>query len=111
MSKNKVETSPVAIRIPEPLLELIDLWAGEQRLDRSAVLRQWLYQAAEPAVLDLLNQGKISKGDATVFLDRTYYEINDLLADHGYRVGATDEQHQQSRENARLLRPSTKTNP
>ncbi|MFQ6029540.1 MAG: hypothetical protein ACE5Q6_18855 [Dehalococcoidia bacterium] len=105
MRERKTETAPAAFRIPKPLLELIELWAKEQRIDKSAVIRQWLYKGGESAVVELLNQGKISKGDATVFLDLTYYEVNDLLEDRGYQVGATDEQHRQSRENAKLLRP------
>ena len=104
MKEPRPETVPSAFRMPKPLLELIELWAREQHIDKSAVIRQWLYKGGEAAVVELLNQGKISKGDASVFLDLTYYEVNNLLEDRGYRVGATDEQHRQSRENAKLLR-------
>lgn len=79
----------------------------DQHNDRARVLMAWLFRGAEDAVIELLEQGKISKGYAVKVLDTTYHELNDLLEARGIRPGPSQEQVQESRETARSLKPRT----
>ncbi len=95
----------VPVRMPENLLELVDLYSRDQRTDRSVTLRQWLYQAAEVYAVKLVGEGRLSIGRAAELLDMTHYDIYRIAEDHAIELGATEEQHRQSREHAKLLRP------
>ncbi len=95
----------VPVRMPANLLELVDLFSRDQRTDRSVILRQWLYQAAEVYAVKLVGEGRMSIGRAAELLDMTHYDIYRIAEDHGIELGATEEQHRRSREHAKLLRP------
>ena len=104
MTTPKAKNKPVSLRIPEPLLDIAAILGEDQNTDRSKVLMDWLSRGAEDAVIELLEQGKISKGYAVQALDTTYHELNDLLEARGIRPGPSDEQVQEARETARTLR-------
>jgi hypothetical protein len=105
MTANNTKNRAVSLRVPEPLLEMASKLSEDQHTDRSKVLLEWLYQGAEDAVIELLEQGKISKGYAVKVLGTTYHELNDLLEARGIRSSLSDEQVKESSETARLLRP------
>ena len=94
----------ITLDLPEDLLDLAEIWGKEQGSDRNTVLRQWLYQGTEEPAIKLLSEGRISKGDATAFLNVTYFDINRMLEERGIRLGVTLEQYESSGETARRLR-------
>ena len=85
-------------------MEIAARLSEDQHADRFRVLMEWLYRGAEDAVIELLDQGKISKGYAVKVLDTTYHELNDVLESRGIRLGLSEEQAEESRETARSLR-------
>lgn len=64
-------------------MNIAAMLSKDQDTDRSKILIQWLYKGAEDAVIQLLEQGKISKGYAVKALDTTYHDLNDLLEARG----------------------------
>jgi hypothetical protein len=53
----RMKTMPYPVRIPKHLLELADLRAAEEQVDRSTALRQLLHVGAVTYVLDVLAKG------------------------------------------------------
>lgn len=88
---------PVALRIPDHLLSLADLRARKERIDKSAALRQILYEGAESYVLRLLSRGEVSLSRAAELLDLTPGEVQDLAVDRGVEIGGTLAQHKAAR--------------
>jgi hypothetical protein len=105
MTPPNTKNKTISLRVPEPLLEMAASLSQDQHTDRSKVLMEWLYRGAEDAVIEFLEQGKISKGYAVKVLGTTYHELNDLLEARGIRLGPSEEQVQESRETARSLKP------
>lgn len=105
MTSPNAKNKSVSLRIPESLLEMAARLSEDQHTDRSKVLIEWLQQGAEDAVIELLENGKISKGYAVKVLGTTYHELNDLLEARGIRLGPSEEQVEESRETASSLRP------
>ena len=99
-------TKSVPIRMPENLLELVELHSREQRTDRSVTIRQWLYQAAEVYAAELVGQGRLSIGRAAELLDVTHLDIYRIAQAHGIELGANEEQYRESREHIARLRNS-----
>ena len=60
--------TPYPVRIPKHLLELADLRAAEEQIDRSTALRQLLHAGALGYVLDVLAKGRISLSKAAELL-------------------------------------------
>jgi hypothetical protein len=94
MSKTKV----VPLRIPEHLDELASLSAREEHTDKATALRQWLHKGAALYVLNLVAEGRISKGRAAEVLEVSIYDILNLAQTYGIELGPTDEQIRQSSE-------------
>ena len=82
---------PVPIRIPENLLEIVDLHSKETRSDRSTVMRQWLWRSAEIEVVKSVSAGKLTIGRATELLELTYYDIYRIAQENNIVLGASDE--------------------
>jgi 1,6-anhydro-N-acetylmuramate kinase len=59
-----MKTTPYPVRLPQRLLELADLRATEEQVDRSTALRQLLHAGAIGYVLELLSKGRISLSKA-----------------------------------------------
>ena len=98
-------TRPIPIRMPEPLLELVDQYSKEQRTDRSVVLRQWIYKAAETYAVRLVSEGRLSIGKAAELLDLTHWDIYRIAQEQGVEIGTTANQYRQGQENVSRLEP------
>ena len=83
-----MKTTPYPVRLPKHLLELADLRAAEERIDRSAALRQLLHAGAVTYVLDLLAKGRISLSRAAELLDASPLAIVEKAQEHGVELGA-----------------------
>ena len=64
-----MKTMPHPVRLPKHLLELADLRAKDEQVDRSTALRQLLYAGATGYVLELLRKGRISLSKAAELLN------------------------------------------
>ena len=102
-------TKSVPLRIPEELLELLDVHTRELRSDRSSVLRQWLWQSAESATVRLVGEGKLSIGKASELLGRSHEDIYRIAQDNGIELGSTSQQRTKSRETLDALKPKNMT--
>lgn len=95
----------VPLRIPDALVELLDVHSRELRSDRASVLRQWLWQSAEKATVGLVGEGKLSIDKASELLDRSHQDIYRIAQDNGIELGATTQQREESHKNLRILKP------
>lgn len=84
----RMKTMPYPVRIPKHLLELADLRAAEEQVDRSTALRQLLHVGAVTYVLDVLAKGRISLSKAAELLDATPLAIVEKAREHGVELGA-----------------------
>lgn len=98
-----MKSKVVPLRIPENLEELAALSAQEQRIDKAAALRQWIYQGATHYLLKLVSEGRVSIARAAELLDTTVYDLYHEAQTHGIELGASDEQRRRSREVAARL--------
>ena len=69
-------------------LELADLRAAEEQIDRSTALRQLLHAGALAYVIDVLAKGRISLSKAAELLDATPLAIVEKAREHGVELGA-----------------------
>ena len=83
-----MKTTPYPVRIPKHLLELADLRAAEEQIDRSTALRQLLHAGAVTYVLDVLAKGRISLSKAAELLDATPLAVVEKARDRGVELGA-----------------------
>jgi len=100
-----VPTKSIPIRLPEALVELLDVPTRELRSDRASVLRQWRWQSAEKAAVALVGEGKLSIDKASELLDQSHQDIYRIARDNGIELGATVEQKTESRKNLGNLKP------
>ena len=98
-------TKSVPLRIPEALVELLDVHTRELRSDRASVLRHWLWQSAEKATVGLVGEGKLSIEKASELLDRSHQDIYRIAQDNGIELGATTQLRAESRGNLDKLKP------
>jgi len=84
-----MKTMPYPVRLPQRLLELADLRAAEEQVDRSTALRQLLHAGALAYVLDLLARGRISLSKAAELLDTSPLAIVEKAREHGVELGAS----------------------
>jgi len=94
----------VTIRVPQDLLELIDLYRKEQHIDMSAAMRQWLYRVAEEFALKLVEEGRLSGGRAAEILNVSLLDIYRMAESKGLRLGADEEQQRRFRQYAARVR-------
>ena len=99
-----MSTKSVPLRIPEELVELLDVHTREHRSDRASVLRQWLWQSAEKATVALVSEGKLTIGRASELLDRSHQEIYRIARDNDLELGASEQHRAESRENLDALK-------
>ena len=83
-----MKTTPYPVRIPKHLLDLADLRAAEEQIDRSTALRQLLHAGAVTYVLDVLAKGCISLSKAAELLDVTPLAVVEKAREHGVELGA-----------------------
>lgn len=99
-----MKSQVVPLRVPGNLIELATLCSQEQHTDRATTLRQWLYKGAEEAAIKLVEEGRITSGQAAQLLDMNIHGIYRLAEARGIRLGATEEQQERSWEYAQKLR-------
>jgi hypothetical protein len=96
-----MKTMPYPVRLPRHLLELADLRAEDQQVDRSTALRQLLYAGATGYVLELLHKGRISLSKAAELLDCSTLAVVQKCQERNLVAGATLEQHQRAKARIR----------
>lgn len=101
-----MKTMPYPVRLPKHLLELADLRAAEEQIDRSAALRQLLHSGAVEYVLDLLRKGRISLSKAAELLDCSTLAVNQKARERGVVLGATLEHYHSQSASRRRRRTS-----
>jgi hypothetical protein len=89
-----MKTTPYPVRLPERLLELADLRATEEHVDRSTALRQLLHAGAVAYVLELLGKGRISLSRAAELLDTSPLAIIEQARERGVQLGASLDAYQ-----------------
>ena len=92
------EGEGVSVVAPNPLLHIAEMVATERDLNYARVLVEWMRAGAENTVIELLKEGRISKGLAVEALGTTYFGLDELLKVRDIRLGLTDEQLWESRE-------------
>ncbi|MYC28635.1 MAG: hypothetical protein F4X65_00885 [Chloroflexi bacterium] len=96
------EGERVSVVAPNPLLHIAELVATERDQNYASIFVEWMRAGAENTVIELLNEGRISKGFAVEALGTTYFGLDELLKARDIRLGLTDEQLWESRETGRL---------
>jgi hypothetical protein len=99
-----MKTMPYPVRLPKHLLELADLRAEDQQVDRSTALRQLLYVGATGYVLELLHKGRISLSKAAELLDCSTLAIVQKSQERNLVMGATLEQYGRAKARTRSKR-------
>jgi hypothetical protein len=105
MEEVKRMTHPYPLRVPDGVLQLAELRGHEERIDKSTVLRQWLYAAAEEYAFKRLADGRLTLSQTAELLDLSEYDAQQKARERGIEPGATAEQYRQAIETARQLRP------
>ena len=105
MEEVKGMTRPYPLHIPEGIMQLAELRGHEERTDKTTVLRQWLYAAAEEYAFKRLAEGRLTLSQTVELLDLTVYDVQQKARERGIELGATTEQYRQALETGRQLRP------
>lgn len=92
-----MKTVPYPLRLPKNILELADLLAEEEHLDRSTALRKLLYTGGEEYALQLLARGRISLSKAAALLNCSTLAIYQLAQERGIVLGASEEQYEKAK--------------
>ena len=103
----RLANRPYPLRIPEGVLQLAELRGHEERTDKTAALRQWLYATAEEYAFKRLAEGRLILSQTVELLDLSVYDVQQKARKRSIELGATAEQYHQAFETARQLRPQT----
>lgn len=103
-----MKTTPYPVRLPRRLLELADLRAAEEQVDRSTALRQLLHVGAVGYVLELLGKGRISLSKAAELLDSSPLAVIDKARERGVELGVGLDEYRAAgaRETVRAREPA-----
>ena len=96
-----MKTMPYPVRLPKHLLELADLRAEEEQVDRSTALRQLLHAGAIGYVLELLSRGRISLSKAAELLDCGTPAVIQKAHERGVVLGASIEHYEKAKARVR----------
>ena len=66
---------PYPLCIPEGVLQLAEMRGQEERTDKTTVLRQWLYAAAEEYAFKRLAEGRLTLSQTAELLDMSVYDV------------------------------------
>ena len=99
-----MKTMPYPVRLPKHLLELADLRAEDEQVDRSTALRQLLYAGATEYLLELLRKGRISLSKAAELLNCSTLAIVQKSRERGVVFSATLEQYERAKARTRSKR-------
>ncbi|MFH1721268.1 MAG: UPF0175 family protein [Candidatus Altiarchaeota archaeon] len=97
-------SAPYPLRLPEEIIELVELRRKEKYVDKSTALRQLLYLGAEDYVLELYGQGRLSLGRAAELLGKSVYDIQQLARKRGVKTELNEEIIKTSRRTAKKIR-------
>ena len=100
-----MKTMPYPVRLPPHLLELADIRAATEQVDRSTALRQLLYAGAVAYVLDLVHAGRISLSKAGELLNCGTLDVLQKARERGIVLGATAAQYTEAKRRSRSKRP------
>lgn len=92
-----MKTMPYPVRLPKHLLELADLRAEDEQVDRFTALRQLLYAGSVGYVLELLRRGRISLSKAAELLDCSTLAVIQKAQERGVVLGSSVEQYEKAR--------------
>lgn len=95
-----MKTMPYPLRLPKHLLELADLRAEEEQMDRSTALRQLLYAGAEEYVMELLGRGRISLSKAAELLNCSTLAVIQKAREQNVVISTTLEQYERAKARA-----------
>jgi predicted HTH domain antitoxin len=98
-----MKTTPYPLRLPKNILELADLMASEEHIERSAALRKLLYAGGEEYVIGLLERGRISLSKAAELLDCSTLAIYHLAEERGIALGASAEEYERAKDGTAAL--------
>lgn len=96
-----MKTMPYPVRLPRHMLELADLRAEDERVDRSTALRQLMHAGAVTYVLELLGKKRISLSRAAELLGCSTLAIVQKAHERGIVLGATVEQYAKAKASVR----------
>jgi hypothetical protein len=96
---------PYPLRIPKGILQRAELRSQEERTDKTTILRQWLYVAAEEYAFQRLTEGRLTVSRLAELLDMSVYDVQQKVQERGLELGATAEHYRQARATALHLRP------
>ncbi len=69
------------VRLSEKIKPLLDLKTKEERLSRSVVIKQFVYEGLEEYALKLCERGRLSIGRAAEILDMGIYDLQEMAKD------------------------------
>ena len=99
-----MKTMPYPVQLAKHLLELADLWAEDEQVDRSTALRQLLYAGATGYVLELLRKGRISLSKPAELLNCSTPAVLEKSRERGVDFGATQVQYEKAKGRTRSRR-------
>src|SRR5437870_11179812 len=85
----RMTNRPYPLRIPEGVLQLAEMRGQEERTDKTTVLRQWLYVAAEEYAFKRLAEGRLTLSQTAELLDMSAYDVQRKTRECGFELGAT----------------------
>ena len=68
------------LRIDERIIELVNLKARDEYIDKSTALRKLLYKGVEDYVIELYIEGRLSIGKVAEILGKSIYDVHRILS-------------------------------
>ena len=91
------------LRVPETLMEVVELRTKEEYVDKATALRQLVYMGAEDYVMCLYKKGRISLSLAAKLLGKSVHDVLRLALEKGIKTEHRDEHHKASEKAVRKL--------
>lgn len=98
-----MKTEAYPLRIPKNLMLLAETISRERHVDKSTALRQMMYEGAETYVLEAIRDGRFSVSKGAEILNKSVYELYRLAKRKNIEIGATLEQYEKGREQAKKI--------
>ena len=91
------------LRLDEKIMDLAELKAKDEYIDKTTALRKLLYQGAEDYLIDLYLDGRLSIGKIAEILEKTIYDIHLILLKKGIKIDHGSELIEQSKRTAKEI--------
>lgn len=88
------------LRLDEKIMDLAELKAKDEYIDKTSALRKLLYRGAEDYLIDLYLDGRLSIGKIAEILGKTIYDVHAILLKKGIKIYHGREIIEQSRRTA-----------